>query len=226
MSFFTITCVECQAKIKLRYNYCPECGNEIDELQKIIPLCFSQGFKYKSILVFIKRHLGISMSIRTLKTRLKFFGLKRRNPNVSQTELDSRIMQKLDSSQCQLGYRMMWNSLKMEGFVVPRRRVAESLNRLDPSGCILRRIHRLHRRKYFSMGPNYCWHVDGYGKLKLFGFPIHGCIDGYSRYVVWLKVLTSNNNPRIVCEVFLQAVSQNYFCPKKLELIEEQRIAF
>ena len=23
------------------------------------------------------------------------------------------------------------------------------------------------------------WHVDGYDKLKPFGFPIHGCIDGY-----------------------------------------------
>ena len=27
-------------------------------------------------------------------------------------------------------------------------------------------------------GPNWCWHIDGYDKLKPFGFPIHACIDG------------------------------------------------
>ena len=27
-------------------------------------------------------------------------------------------------------------------------------------------------------GPNWCWHIDGYDKLKAFGFPIHACIDG------------------------------------------------
>ena len=25
------------------------------------------------------------------------------------------------------------------------------------------------------------WHCDGYDKLKLYGFPIHGCIDGLAR---------------------------------------------
>ena len=28
----------------------------------------------------------------------------------------------------------------------------------------------------------------GYDKLKGFGFPIHGAIDGYSRKILWLKV--------------------------------------
>ena len=32
------------------------------------------------------------------------------------------------------------------------------------------------------------WHVDGNDKLIGFGFYIHGCVDGYSRKVIWLKV--------------------------------------
>ena len=28
----------------------------------------------------------------------------------------------------------------------------------------------------------------GYDKLKAFGFPIRGAIDGYSRKILWLKV--------------------------------------
>ena len=30
--------------------------------------------------------------------------------------------------------------------------------------------------------------ADGYDKLKPYGFPIHGCIDEYSRRVLWLKM--------------------------------------
>ena len=28
-------------------------------------------------------------------------------------------------------------------------------------------------------GPKYLWHIDGYAKLKRYGYCIHGCIDGY-----------------------------------------------
>ena len=123
----TMTCVECNADIKLHYNYCPACGNEVDELHRTIGFCFSQGFRYKSILIFIKKYLDVSMSMRTLKTRLISFGVGRKNVNVNQDELDRIISQKVDSSQCLLGYRMMWNTLKLEGVVVLRRHVAESL---------------------------------------------------------------------------------------------------
>ena len=33
-------------------------------------------------------------------------------------------------------------------------------------------------------GPNYVWHCDGMGKLKPYGFAIHGCIDGYVYWYV------------------------------------------
>ena len=39
--------------------------------------------------------------------------------------------------------------------------------------------HSLTRYTYFSTGPNQTWHIDGYDKLKPFGFAIHGAIDGY-----------------------------------------------
>ena len=32
-------------------------------------------------------------------------------------------------------------------------------------------------------GPNYVWHMDGYDKLKPYGFAIHACIDGYVQMV-------------------------------------------
>ena len=52
-------------------------------------------------------------------------------------------------------------------------------------------------------GPNYIWHVDGYDKLKPYGFPIHGAIDGWSRKIMWLKLARSNNLPEIPATFYL-----------------------
>lgn len=55
------------------------------------------------------------------------------------------------------------------------------LQELNPQGTEQRTRHRFVRRTYHPMGPKYLWHVDGYDKLKPFGFGISGCIDGFSR---------------------------------------------
>ena len=80
-----------------------------------------------------------------------------------------------------------------------------------------RKHHRLKRRKYESPGPNYCWHVDGYDKLKPFGFPIHGAVEGYSRMVMWLKVDKTNNDPEITAKFFLDCVVEVVGCPSLLQ---------
>ena len=66
------------------------------------------------------------------------------------------------------------------------------------------------------MGPNYCWHIDGYDKLKPYGFPIHGCIDGWSRKIMWLRVPRTNNNPTVIAQFYLQTTMQFNDCLKKL----------
>lgn len=73
----------------------------------------------------------------------------------------------------------------------------------------LRKARKLQRRLYISPGPNTIWHVDGYDKLKPYGLPIHGCIDGFSRRIVWLKVCKSNNDPVTPAGFFLHAVEEN-----------------
>ena len=44
--------------------------------------------------------------------------------------------------------------------------------------------------------------MDGYDKLKPFGFCSHGAIDGYSRRILWLEVASLNNNPAIISHFF------------------------
>ncbi|KAL5482214.1 hypothetical protein EMCRGX_G022511 [Ephydatia muelleri] len=59
---------------------------------------------------------------------------------------------------------------------------------MDPVSSWLRKVKRLTRRTYMNKGTNWCWHIDGYDKLKHFGFPIHACIDGFSLKIICSKI--------------------------------------
>ena len=52
--------------------------------------------------------------------------------------------------------------------------------------------------------------------MKPFGFPIHGCIDGYSRKIIWLKIIHSNNDPFIVGTIFLDNVKDAEGCSSQV----------
>lgn len=79
---------------------------------------------------------------------------------------------------------------------------------LDPIEQRSRR--RFVRRVYHSLGPNHVWHIDGYDKLKPYGLAISGCIDGYSRKVMWSFCGASNNDPYIMNTVNLESY-QSFF---------------
>ena len=140
------------------------------------------------------------MCLRTLKSKLESYGLCRRSANINEEVVRRRIRELLDGPSCMHGYRAMWHTLRLKVCVSPEILLNVCYMNLDPEGCNLRRARRLTRRKYVSMGPNYCWHIDGYDKLKRYGFPIHGCIDGWSRKIIWLKVSRSNNNPNVIAQ--------------------------
>ena len=72
---------------------------------------------------------------------------------------------------------------------------------------------RLHRRLYKVKGPNHIWHVDGNDKLKPYGFAIHGCMDGFSRKLIWLTVDTTNKQPELVLRHYITAVEREVLVP-------------
>ena len=75
---------------------------------------------------------------------------------------------------------MTQRSVNDHRLVVGKEKVRELLNILDPEEVELRTRRRLKRRQYITKGPNHLWHIDGYDKLKPFGFCIHGAIHGFS----------------------------------------------
>ena len=80
------------------------------------------------------------------------------------------IRQELDGPSNSSGYRSITHTLKLEGMQVPRKTVRILVKELDPDGVIFRKSGILRRLIYHSPWPNYVWHVDGYDKLKPYGF--------------------------------------------------------
>ena len=177
---------------------------------------FKKGFTYDEILALLDQYHGIRMSIATLKRRIKEYGLKRRNLQYDLNSVRDKIRSLLDGPDCMGGYRHIWHTLKLQGISVPRSVVEILLKELDPEGTEERRAHRLRRRVYRNNGPNDSWYCDGYDKLKPFGFPIHACVDGWSRKALWLYVTRSNNWPHNIATYYLEAVEQQGGCPQKL----------
>ena len=99
----------------------------------------------------------------------------------------------------------------------PKDIVMNILKEIDPEGTNMRKALSLRRRKYVSEGPNCWWHAGGYYKLKPYGFPIHGCIDGYLRRILWLKVTKSNSHAKVPAAYYVDTMKELGVCPKLLQ---------
>ena len=130
--------------------------------KEIIQHYFHKGFSYDVILDFLSKH-GISISLRTLKRRLKEYGLKKINNHVVDEEAVRQLVKsEMSHAGEQSGYRTIWHALRLfHNIHPPRAMVAKMLRELDPEASNARRSRKLKRRNYLSPGPNYCCHVDG-----------------------------------------------------------------
>ena len=192
--------------------------NEEDQVDEegIVRYYFFRGFSYEEIRRLLQKNHAIEVSIRTLKRRIKSYGLRRRQPDYNIAHVRAAVENVIDGHGSLQGYRSVWHTLQLKGLRVPRVVVQEVLREIDPEGTELRRARRLKRREYHNPGPNYSWHCDGYDKLKPYGFPIHGCIDGWSRKILWLYVTRSNNQPDNIATYYLDTVEEFGGCPVDL----------
>ena len=117
-----------------------------------------------------------------------------------------------------IGYRTMTRRLwRKYNLLVGRHTVTSLLKNIDPHGVNQRRQRRLERRQYRCPGPNAVWHIDGYDKLAPYGFCISGCIDGYSRRIVFLQVASANHDPSVIAHYYLSSVKQIGGCPRLVQ---------
>ncbi|KAL2091682.1 hypothetical protein ACEWY4_013945 [Coilia grayii] len=114
------------------------------------------------------------------------------------------------------GYQWLHLRAIQQGYVVSQDTIRQLVKLLDPDGVAKRRALRLSRRQYRNKGPNALWHMDGYDKLKPYGIAISGCIDGFSRYIVWMEAYTTNNDPKVIADYFVSSTARLGGCPEWL----------
>lgn len=79
-----------------------------------------------------------------------------------------------------------------------RDRVRAAINRVDPENTALQWAVVITRRVYSVPWPNSLWHIDGHHSLIRWGFVIHGCIDGFSRIITFLRCSTNNRSDTVM----------------------------
>ena len=138
----------------------------------------------------------------------KTLGLTRKQ-EIEQHDLDRLVQLRKRHIAYTMGYRRLTYHLRNDLKVwVTRSAVYHSLTVVDREGLDRRSRGRLTRRLFRADGPDQVWAYDGFDKLARWGFPIHGCVDVYSRYLLWLRVGISNRDPRWPLAYYLDAIDE------------------
>ena len=185
------------------------------ETEAIIKDYFLHDLSYKEIQEFLEIFYAVILSLRQLHRILRKQNLFCRYRKSNIIEVTLTILQNLRGSSKLFGYRLIHQKLRANGFVVDREKVRIFLKTLDADGVELRSSHRLARRIYVSVGPN-LWHIDRYDKIKPYGFVIHGAIDGFTRKILWLRVGSSNNNPKVIASYYMDCIRQLRLVPRAI----------
>ena len=186
------------------------------ERNDIIREYFTAGLTHAEIVRFLARIHDCQISVRQVKRILAASNCMHRKNHSPVEQIVEFIHRQLSTSRKLCGYRFMHKICLKNGIHVPRSMVQEILKLLDPVGVETRRIHRLQRRRYNGIGPNHIWHVDSYDKLKGYGICINGCIDGYSRKLIWLVASKNSNDPRVIAGNYIASIEKERGCPRIL----------
>ena len=148
----------------------------------------------------------MQISKRSFQRSVNRLALFRKNLHISFASLLGDAQQYLKENGSSHGYRNVQQRLMSKGIQYNKEAVRIALNVLDQEGVSRRKSRRLKRRKYCNKGLNHVWHMDGNDKLRPFGFYVHGCIDGFSRKIIWLHVGNANKDPAVIGYYFLKEV--------------------
>ena len=125
--------------------------------REIITHYFHLGYPNEIIWQFLLNYHDIVMSLRTLKRRLRDFGL-RRNGNIND-DLERRIRQIIENeisngSGASLGYRSMWHFLRLQYHIhVPRRVVAQVIQEIDPECSAAKATKKADKETIYKFWP-------------------------------------------------------------------------
>ncbi|XP_031328425.1 uncharacterized protein LOC116159560 isoform X2 [Photinus pyralis] len=147
---------------------------------------YNEGYTAKRM----AKHFKCSTSI--IYKKLYEHGIKLRSKytDIEDEALRTKIID-LHQTHPNSGSVIIAGFLRAEGITVQRNRIRSILNDIDPVGTAKRWSSVVKRRTYNVPCPNSLWHMDAHLKISRWGFVTHGCIDGYSRMIIYLSCATS-----------------------------------
>jgi DNA-binding CsgD family transcriptional regulator len=189
-----------------------------DEALQLVRFYFLQyGFKDTSILRELAKR-KIHMSKRMLQSLRLQSGLKRRYRTTEEREQALQIAkdfieQDLQSTSVIRGFgrQYLYHYVRFQaGVLVGKNLLYEHYKERFPDLVYQRRLGNWRHRTDFKVpGPNFLWALDGYEKLKVFGFQIYACIDAYSRAIIWIYVGPSATTSISTLKQFLRTISES-----------------
>jgi hypothetical protein len=188
-----------------------------DLINRVKYYFFNFGFSDLSILRDLQRE-GYSETNRWMIRRIRYcYGMKRRHriPEEREETLNRAIEflhQDLQQSTAILGFGkgLLYQYVRQQAqLAVSQRRLYDYYRSVFPEEVAGRRDGNFKQRGDFKVpGPNFLWSLDGYEKLKRFGFQIYGCIDAYSRCIIWFFIGRSATTSISTLKQYLQAVQR------------------
>ena len=148
---------------------------------------------------------ALNVNIRTLQRWVKATDFVEPLHRISNDVSDHMVSCNSNSNPLHLGEVSTRGFLASTDVRCTRQEIRDCLRRTDPDGILARSNRRIARHQYHIEGPYHLVHIDGHHKLIRYGIVTHGCIDGFSRVIMYL--VTSNNN-RATTQLhnFLQAI--------------------
>ena len=188
----------------------------------------AQNYKRTEILDFVKRDFAeYQWSIATLARRLKQFQISYVDYTTDVDKVQEAVQTELDGPGKLLGYRAMNLKLRTEhGIQVPRHLVHNVMKELDPDGLEDRSLKKKAKRRkkpFVSDGPLWLLSLDGHDKLcgyQNWTFPlgVYGCMDTFSRKIVFLLVFFSNSDPNVIGKRYLKYLFKIKMLPNALRV--------
>ena len=106
-------CLHCKMPRCMMSRFCQNCGGTLPRtyLEYIISVYFKNGFPYETILKFLKEHHNMVFSLRTSKSKLKEYELRRTRNDNNLEKSYYAIRSHLQDPGSLQGYRSVWHSL-------------------------------------------------------------------------------------------------------------------
>ncbi|CAH0381428.1 unnamed protein product [Bemisia tabaci] len=190
-------------------------GGIDNETAETITFLRSTGMKWYRI----AQHLNVDRR-ELFRLRLNMSAQQTLSVPLSDEELWTEI-QHIKTEYPHFGELYVAAALLQRGFKIARQRIRECIREMDPEGVALRSLHfipKIPRGIYWVPGAMWIWHADGNEKPKMFGVYIHGCVDGHSRYPIYLYA-ANNKRATTPFKVFYEAALK-YGLPRFLRIDE------